>query len=326
MSFTYIPATESTLNTTATTGSAAHPALPRATKSPSGAVPRSAAHADTNPTPTDHLPVTRIGPRPPFGLHDLRQLWQFRELLYYLAWRDVAIRYKQSVLGVAWALIQPLSTMLVFAVFLGRLGGISAGIPHYALFVFAGVVPWTFFANAVTASGMSVLSNERLITKIYFPRLIIPIAAIGAPFFDFLVSLSLMVLMMVWYQVVPGWGLLLLPYIVLMLFLAAVGFGCFLSALIVAQRDFKFILNFGIQLWMFAPPCISLGPASFGPLAHRWLPLNPAYGLILNFRQALLGEPIEWYALAVSSAVTLAVLLVGLLYFRRIERTFADVI
>lgn len=269
---------------------------------------------------------TRIGPRPTFSWQDIHQLWQFRELLYYLAWRDVAVRYKQSVLGVAWALIQPLSTMLVFAVFLGRLGGVSAGISNYALFVFAGVVPWTFFSNAVVAAGMSVVSNERLITKIYFPRLIVPIAAVGAPLFDCLVSVGLLVLMMIWYQAVPGWGILLLPVLFGMLFLAAVGIGLFLSALIVAQRDFKFILSFGIQLWMFATPCIYLGPESFGPLAHRWLPLNPAYGLILNIRQSLLGGPIEWYAFTISSLVTLALLVLGVFYFRRIERSFADLI
>jgi lipopolysaccharide transport system permease protein len=269
---------------------------------------------------------TRIGPRPTFSWQDIHQLWQFRELLYYLAWRDIAVRYKQSVLGVAWALIQPLSTMLVFAVFLGKMGGMSAGIENYPLFVFAGVVPWTFFANAVIASGMSVVSNERLITKIYFPRLIIPISAVGAPLFDFVVSLGLLALMMIWYQVIPGWGMLLLPFIFAMLFIAATGVGLFLSALIVAQRDFKFILNFGIQLWMFATPCIYLGIESFGPVSQTWLPLNPAYGLILNIRQSLLGGPFDWYALTVSSMVSLGILVVGLLYFRRIERSFADLI
>lgn len=270
--------------------------------------------------------VTVIGPRKGFGLRDLQQIWHSRELLYFLAWRDIAVRYKQSVLGVAWALVQPLSTMLVFALFLGRLGGVSGGITNYVLFVFAGVVPWTFFSNAVLAGGMSVVSNERLITKIYFPRLLVPLSSIGAPFFDFVISVMLLIVMMVWYGTMPGWGILLLPIVVFMLVLCAVGFGLFLSALIVAQRDFKFILNFGVQLWMFATPCIYLGPETYGPLAHRWLPLNPAYGLILNFRQALLNGPIDWYALGVSSAVSLAMLVVGLLYFRRVERSFADVI
>lgn len=278
--------------------------------------------ADVNET----IPVTWIGPGKGFSLRDIGMIWRYRELLYYLAWRDIAIRYKQSILGVAWALIQPLATMIVFAGFLGRLGGLNAGIEHYALFVLAGVLPWTFFANAVTAAGNSILGNERLITKIYFPRVLVPLASIGAPFFDFLVSIALLAVLMLWYGVAPGWGILLAPLFVFILFLASIGVGLFLSALIVAQRDFKFVLNFGVQMWMFATPCIYLSDSSFGPLAHRWLPLNPAYGLILNIRQALLNGPIEWYALMISTAVSLVALAVGLVYFRRIERSFADLI
>lgn len=276
--------------------------------------------------PIDTCPVTWIGPGKGFSLRDIGMIWRYRELLYYLGWRDIAIRYKQSILGVAWALIQPLATMIVFAGFLGRLGGLNTGIQHYSLFVLAGVLPWTFFANAVTAAGNSILSNERLITKIYFPRVLVPLASIGAPFFDFLVSIVLLAVLMLWYGVAPGWGVLLTPILVFILFLAAVGVGLFLSALIVAQRDFKFVLNFGIQLWMFATPCIYLSDTSFGPLAHRWLPLNPAYGLILNIRQSLLDGPLDWYSLVVSTAVTLVLLVVGLVYFRRIERSFADLI
>jgi lipopolysaccharide transport system permease protein len=270
--------------------------------------------------------VTRIEPGRGFRLKDLTDLWRYRELLYFLAWRDIAIRYKQTVLGVGWAFLQPLTTMLVFAVFLGRLGGLNAGIEHYSLFVFAGVLPWTFFANAVTTAGFSIVQNERLITKIYFPRLLVPLAAIGAPLFDLAISTILLAGMMAWYGVVPSLTILAVPLLLLMLFAAAVGVGCFLSALIVAQRDFKFVLNFGVQLWMFATPSIYLSSASIGPTAQRWLPLNPAHGLILNLRQALLGGPLDWYALLVSSAVSVVLFIVGLVYFRRIERSFADVI
>ncbi|MFO0813530.1 MAG: ABC transporter permease [Gemmatales bacterium] len=282
--------------------------------------------AETHHEEKLHEQETWIGPSKGFSLRDLVKLWQYRELLYYLAWRDVAIRFKQSILGVAWALIQPLATMIVFAGFLGRLGGLNTGIQHYSLFVLAGVLPWTFFANAVTAAGNSILGNERLITKIYFPRLLVPLASIGAPFFDFLISLALLAVLMLWYRVAPGWGVMLVPILVFILFLAAAGVGLFLSALIVAQRDFKFVLNFGIQMWMFATPCIYLSDTTFGPLAHRWLPLNPAYGLILNIRQCLLNGPLDWYSLLISTVVSLAVLVAGLFYFRRIERSFADLI
>jgi len=284
-------------------------------------LPISAKHAHEETTRQ-----TIIGARKGFGLRDLKEIWRYRELLYYLGWRDIAIRYKQSILGVCWALIQPISTMLVFAAFLGRLGGLNTGIEYYPLFVFAGVLPWTFFANAVTAAGNSIVSNERLITKIYFPRLLVPLASIGAPFFDFLVSIGLLAVMMLYYGVAPGWGLLLTPLLVFMLFIAAAGVGLFLSALIVAQRDFRFVLNFGIQLWMFATPCIYLSPETFGPLARRWLPFNPAYGLILNIRESLLNGRIDLYSLTVSSLVSLLTLIIGLYYFRRTERTFADLI
>src|SRR5262249_20732468 len=163
-----------------------------------------------------------------------------------------------------------------------------------------GVLPWTFFANAVTAAGNSVVANERLVTKVYFPRIIVPLAATGAPLFDLAIGTALLGGVMGWYGIGPGWGMLLLPILVALLFLAAAGAGIFLSALIVAQRDFKFVLNFGVQLWMFATPCIYLGRASLGPLARELLPLNPAFGVILNFRQAVLGGPLDWYALGVS--------------------------
>ena len=173
--------------------------------------------------------ITRIEPGRGFRLKDLADLWRYRELLYFLAWRDIAIRYKQTVLGVGWAFLQPLATMLVFAVFLGRLGKLNAGIEHYSLFVFAGVLPWTFFANAVTSAGFSIVLNERLITKIYFPRLLVPLAAIGAPLFDLGISAFLLAGMMAWFGVAPGLSILALPFLLLMLFAAAVGVGCFLA-------------------------------------------------------------------------------------------------
>ena len=269
-------------------------------------------------------PVTKIGLKPRWQLVDLTELWRYRELLLLLARRDVSVRYKQTILGLGWAFAQPLATMLVFAVFMGKMGGLGKDIEHYALFVFAGVLPWTFFSNSVAAGGQSVVANERLVTKVYFPRVIVPLSALGAPLFDLGIASGLLTLMMIYYGVVPDWNCLLLPVIVLQLLIAASGIGMFLSALIVAQRDFRFLLSFGVQLWMFATPCIYLDANTFSPTAQTWLPLNPAYGPILNFRATTLGQPIDWYALAVSGVVGLASLVVGLWYFRRTERSFAD--
>jgi lipopolysaccharide transport system permease protein len=282
--------------------------------------------AGADAPPDEDLPETVIERRPGWRLLDLRELWRFRELLFFLAWRDVKVRYKQTVLGTAWAFLQPLATMIVFAFFLGRMGGVSEGMANYPLFVFAGVLPWTFFANAVTAAGNSIVSNQNLVSKVYFPRLAMPISAVGACLFDFLIALLLLAGMSVWYGSMPGWEILLAPVIMLLLTATAVGVGTLLAALIVAHRDFRYVMTFAVQLWMFATPCIYLKPTDIGPNAHLVLPLNPAYGLLLNFRQAVMGGELDWYALGVSSAVGLLCLVGGLLYFRRVEANFADVI
>ena len=282
-------------------------------------------HPDT-PTATDDLPVTVIGPRPGWALVDLRELWRFRELLFFLAWRDVKIRYKQTVFGLGWAVAQPLVTMAVFTLFLGRAAGVSEGIEHYPLYVFCGMVAWAFFSNTVSAAATSVVSNERLVTKIYFPRLIIPLSTVGVGLFDLLIASTLLAAMAAWYGVSPGWNLLLVPVAVGLLAATAAGIGVLLSALIVVQRDFKFVLSFGVQLWMFATPSVFMSAEALGPTARAWLPLNPAYGLIAAFRAAALGGEIDWYSLSVSAAVGAVLGLVGLAYFRRAERTFADAI
>jgi lipopolysaccharide transport system permease protein len=276
--------------------------------------------------PGDDLPVTIIECKPGWHLVNLGELWRYRELLYNLTRRDISVRYKQTVLGAAWALLQPLTTMVVFAFFLGRMGGVSIGVENYPLFVFAGVLPWTFFANAVTQAGNSVLVNQNLVSKVYFPRLAIPVSAVGANLFDFLIAMALLALMMVWYGVVPNARSLLAPFIMLLLTATALGVGTLLAALIVAQRDFRYVLNFTVQVWMFATPCIYLPLTAVGPTARLLLPLNPAYGLLLNFRQSILGGELDWYALWVSSVVGMVALLIGCFYFRRMERSFVDVI
>jgi lipopolysaccharide transport system permease protein len=270
-----------------------------------------------------HVIESRSGWR----VFDLLEIWRYREVLYFLTWRDIKVRYKQSVLGVAWVLIQPLLAMMVFAVFLGRLAGLSgASGESYALFVFTGILPWTFFANAIGSAGNSVVLNERLVTKIWFPRIIVPLSSVAAALFDFCIAMILLVIMMAGYGIVPSWQILLAPVMLLLLIMAAVGMGSLLAALIVSHRDFRYVLTFGVQLWMFATPSIYLSPQTFGPLAHTWLPFNPVYGLILNFRQAILGGPFDGYALAVSAVVSAAIFVIGVGYFRRVERSFADII
>ena len=271
-------------------------------------------------------PVTVIEARAGWALPDLGELWRYRELLFFLALRDVKVRYKQTVLGLGWAVAQPLATMAVFALFLGNMAGIDGKVEHYPLFVFAGMVAWTFFGNTVTAAAGSVVANERLVTKIYFPRLVIPLSTVGVGLFDLVIASALLAAMAVAVGVAPDWSVLLLPLVVASLAVAAAGVGVLLSALIVAQRDFKYVLTFGVQLWMFATPSVYLPADALGPTAQTYLPLNPAYGLVLAFRQAALGGPFDWYAFGVSSAVGLVLAAAGVLYFRRVERGFADLI
>jgi len=272
-------------------------------------------------------PVTVI--RPPSGWQalDLREIWRARELLFFLTWRDVKVRYKQTALGAAWAILQPLMTMIAFSLFFGRLAKVSSGNLPYPLFAFTGLLPWTFFANAVATSGLSVVGSERLITKVYFPRLIIPIAAVGAGVIDFLIACGMLGILMPYYGVAPGISVLLSPLMVLGLILAASGVGAFLAALNVTYRDFRYVIPFLVQLWMFATPTVFMQTERSIPALWRTLlPLNPAYGLILNFRAAVTGGAIEPYSLFVSLAVALVLFFAGAFYFRRVERGFADVI
>jgi lipopolysaccharide transport system permease protein len=290
-----------------------------------GEKPPPAAEA-VPPESADDLPVTVIERRRGWQLLDLAELWRFRELLFFLAWRDVKVRYKQTVLGVAWAVLQPLATMIVFTVFLGRMSGVGTNIKHYPLYVFAAMLPWTFFAGALGSASGSVVGSQNLITKVYFPRLLIPMSAVGAGLVDLGVALGLLAVMMGCYGVAPGLGVLLLPLITLLLMIAALGVGALLSALIVAYRDVRYVVGFAVQLWMFATPCIYMKTEDLGENVRLVLPLNPAYGLVLNFREAVLGGDLNLYALTVSAAVSVALLTLGCFYFRRVERGFADII
>jgi lipopolysaccharide transport system permease protein len=282
------------------------------------------ANATPESEPTDSLPLTVIEPRTGWGSAGLRELWRYRELLFFLAWRDVKIRYKQTILGVVWAVAQPLATMAVFTLFLGRAAGVAEGIDHYSLFVFAGMVAWAFFSNTVSAAALSVVTNERLVTKIYFPRLIMPLSTVGVGLFDLIIAFGLLTLMAMGFGVYPSWSWLLLPVVVVFLALAAAGVGVLLSALVVAQRDFKYALTFGVQLWMFATPCVYMSDAALTESAKWWLPLNPAHGLIAAFRQAALGGGIDAYSFGVSAVVGVLLAVFGVMYFHRVERSFAD--
>ena len=272
-------------------------------------------------------PETVIEARPGWQFVDLSALWRYRELLYFLIWRDVKVRYKQTVLGATWAVIQPLATMVVFSLFFSRLSpSHSTGVP-YPLFVFAGLLPWTFFSNAITSASQSIVSNHHLVTKVYFPRLIIPLASVGAGLLDFLIASTMLLPLMFYFGTWPSPSLLLTPLLVAGLVVAALGVGTFLAALTVAYRDFRYVVPFLTQLWMFATPCIYMQADAV--LAPHWrfvLPLNPAYGLIANFRAAALGTSIDLSSLAISSAVSVLLLVVGCLYFRRVESSFADCI
>jgi lipopolysaccharide transport system permease protein len=271
--------------------------------------------------------VTVLEPRRGWQLLNLRELWRYRELLYFLVWRDVKVRYKQTALGAAWAVLQPFINMVIFSLFFSRMTGAADPNVPYPLYVFAGFLSWTFFANAVSAAGQSVVNCDKLVTKVYFPRLIIPMGAVGAGLVDFSIAFVMLLGIMLFYGVVPAWGMLLVPLMTIGLVLLAVGVGSLLAALTVKYRDFRFVVPFMVQVWMFATPTVYMDPERvLGVSWLPWLPLNPAYGLIANFRRAVLSQPLDFYSLAVSGTITLLIVAIGCLYFRRVERHFADII
>ncbi len=266
--------------------------------------------------------------RPSRGWVPLRlgDLWEYRELLYFLVWRDIKVRYRQTVVGAAWAILQPFLTMVVFSVVFGRLARVpSDGLP-YPVFAYCALLPWQFFAHAVSSSGNSLITSERLLTKIYFPRLVIPLAAVLAGLLDFAIAFLVLLGMMTYYGIAPPAAAVTLPVFVLVAVATAIGAGVWLSALNVQYRDVRYTIPFLTQFWLFATPVAY--PASLVP--ERWRPLlglNPMAGVVEGFRWALLGTAqAPGSLLAVSLAVVLVLLVSGLYYFRRMERTFADVV
>jgi lipopolysaccharide transport system permease protein len=258
----------------------------------------------------------------------LRELWRYRELVGFLCWRDLKVRYRQTALGVAWALLQPLFTMAVFSVFFGRLGGLErrleGGLP-YPLFAFAGLVPWAFFAHGLAQASDSLVGSSHLITKVYFPRLVIPLSAVLTGLVDFALSLAVLLGMMAAYGWLPGASVLLLPAPLLLALAAALGVGLWLSALNVQFRDVRYTMTFLTQIWLLATPIAY--PAALVPERWRALyALNPMVGAVEGFRRALLGTPVPASLMAVSAASAVLLLVSGLFYFRRMERGFADAV
>ena len=271
--------------------------------------------------------VTIIERRSDWKLVDPVECYRYRELLYFLIWRDVKVRYKQTVLGASWAVLQPLATMIVFSLFIGRMVPAAAAEMPYPLYAFIGLVPWTFFATAAASAGSSIVGSQNLISKVYFPRIFVPLGAVGAAVVDFLIAGLLIFPLLLFYGFGVDLTIVAVVPITLLLVVTASGVGALLSALTVAYRDFRYVIPFMVQLWMFATPCVYL------PLdaVHnsRWaplLPLNPVYGLILNFRAAFTAGTFDWPALTISGAVSVVLLLSGLIYFRRVERSFADIV
>ena len=257
---------------------------------------------------------------------NLTELWEYRELLYFLTWRDIKVRYKQTVLGAAWAVIQPLGMMLVFTIFFGRLVGVpSDGLP-YPIFAYTALLPWQLFSRALTSSSTSLVANERLITKVYFPRLLIPVSAVLASLVDFAIAFVLLLGMMVFYGIVPTGSVLMLPLFVLLALMTALGIGFWLSALNAQYRDVRYTLPFLTQFWLFATPVVY--PSSLVPEQWRLLyGLNPMTGVVEGFRWTLLGKGAGLeHMLAVSVIAVLSTFIGGLYYFRRMERTLADVV
>ena len=292
--------------------------------------PLSAQLPSPPPTPAP-LPVSRVATvriEPPRGWFELRlrEVWMYRELLYFMVWRDLKVRYKQTVIGVAWVVLQPLMSMGVFTLFFGKLAKLpSDGLP-YQVFVFAALVPWTYFATALTTSTNVVVANQRVITKVYFPRLILPLSSVLSGLVDFAIALTVLVCMVFWFGLRPGPQVVWLPFYLLLAMATALGVGLWLSALNALYRDVQYIMPFLVQFWMLASPVAY--PSSLVPVKWRWLyGLNPMAGVIEGFRWALTGHGQAPGAMMIASAGAVVALLIGgALFFQRMEGTVADLV
>ena len=288
----------------------------------SSAPPRPGSSRDESPEP---LVTTIIEPRSGWRLIDWRELRDYRDLFLFLTWRNIKVLYAQSAIGIGWAVIQPLFSMILFTLVFGKLAKISSdGVP-YAVFSFTALVPWTYFSNSLTQGVNSLVQNANMISKVYFPRLILPMSAVAAKLLDFSIAMLVLAALMVWYRMVPTLGILALPLLILLMILTAAGLGAWLTALAIQYRDVKHAMTFVVQLLMYAAPVVY--PTSLIPERYQLLyAINPMVGVIEGFRAALLGtRPMPWDFIAVGAASALVIALTGALYFRRKERIFADV-
>ena len=288
--------------------------------------PESAISDSPLALPATAVPTLRIAPSKGWVPLKLSELWEYRELLYFLVWRDIKVRYKQTALGATWAIIQPFLTMVVFSLFFGHLAKMpSDGIP-YPIFSFAALVPWAFFANGLSQSSNSLVGSSNLITKVYFPRLIIPLASSFSGVVDFLIAFAVLIAMMFYYGLLPTLNVLWLPLFLLLAMVTSLGVGLWLSALNVEYRDVRFIVPFITQFWLFVTPIAY--PSSLLPEPwHTLYGLNPMVGVVEGFRWALLGrKTAPGPIIAVSSAAAIVILITGAFYFRRMEKTFADIV
>ena len=272
-----------------------------------------------------HQHLTVIEPARGWRMLDWRELWAYRELLWVLTARDIKVRYKQTVLGAGWAILRPFITMVIFSVVFGQLARMPSDGYPYPVFVYAGLLPWTFFAAAIGTSGGSLVGSSHLVSKVYFPRLIIPLSSIGAGFVDLLISTGILLLMMLYYGVGWSWNLLAAPLLLLFVIFTALGVGTLLSALTVAYRDFTHLTPFMVQIWMYVTPVIF--PVNLVPERWQWLLyINPMTGLVEGFRSAFLGKPFDMAGLGISFTIAVSVFLIGVAYFEKVERRFADII
>jgi lipopolysaccharide transport system permease protein len=276
------------------------------------------------------LPITVLEPKRRWWTIDWRELWHFRDLAWVLAMRDIQVRYKQSVLGALWAVLQPVLTMLVLSLFFGSFIGLEDRVREsgsdlpYPIFLYSGLLPWTFFAASVSLASLSLVSNAFILRKLYVPKLLIPVAATGAPALDFLVASSILVIMMIWYGTPISINVLIVPLFLLTMYLTAIGVGYLMSALTVEYRDFRYVIPFGIQIWFYASPVIY--PLTVVPEQYRWiLALNPMTASIEGFRSTVTGTPLDIRSLSISLLMAAFIFVIGLLYFSRVERRFADI-
>ena len=253
-----------------------------------------------------------------------KDIWRYRELFYILSWRDIKVRYKQTVIGAAWSIIRPLLTTIIFTIVFSRIAKMeNPSLAPYALMVFAGMLPWQFFSNALSESSNSLIGNANLITKVYFPRMIIPASSVITSMVDLGISFIIMIGMFVWFQFIPSWHIIFLPLFILLVFLCSFGIGLYLTAVNVKYRDFRYIIPFIVQFGLYITP-VGFSSNIIDEKYRLWYALNPMVGIIDGFRWCLLGDPMNWNSFYISLVIVSVFLYIGIYYFRKVEKTFAD--